>query len=144
MSWNCTASHSGHLHLPYTSATMEATKPSILWLRVYDCSHGAIQVHVEYPKLHSMLLGRVWKAFAHAHILEDGHIHRFKQAEDDMLSVKFYGRSGVRLGCCEESSSGVECPSSSDSDEDDINGSGALGRSGSWGVRSEYDSLSSD
>ncbi|KAE8795328.1 hypothetical protein D1007_29825 [Hordeum vulgare] len=42
-----------------------------------------------------MLLGRGWKAFARAHNLEDGHILRFKLAKDNMLSVKFYGRSGL-------------------------------------------------
>ncbi|KAE8792609.1 l-ascorbate oxidase-like protein [Hordeum vulgare] len=120
----------GHLHLPRPFArAMEAAKLRVLWLRAYGCSHGALQVHVEYPKCRSMLLGRGWKAFARAHSLEDGHILRFKLAEDNMLSVKFHGRSGVRLGCCEQSSSGAECPSSSDSDKEDIGGSGALGRS---------------
>ncbi|KAE8820104.1 l-ascorbate oxidase-like protein [Hordeum vulgare] len=123
---------------------MEAAKPPVLWLRAYGCSHGVMQVQVEYPKRRSMLLGRVWKAFARAHGLEDGHILRFKLAEDNMPSVKFYGRSDVRLSCCEESSSDAECPSSSDSDEEDSGGSGALGRSGSPGGRSEYDSPSSD
>ncbi|KAE8772173.1 l-ascorbate oxidase-like protein [Hordeum vulgare] len=116
---------------------MEAAKPHVLWLRAYGCSHGTMQVHVEYPKRRSMLLGRGWKAFARAHGLEDGHILCFKLAADIMLSVKFYGCAGVRLSCCNESLSGAECPSSSDSDEEDIGGSGALGRSGSqWsGVR---------
>ncbi|KAE8791161.1 l-ascorbate oxidase-like protein [Hordeum vulgare] len=123
---------------------MEAAKPHVLWLRAYGCSHGAMQVHVEYPKHRSMLLGRGWKAFARAHSLEDGHILRFKLAEDNMLSVKFYRSSGVRLGCCEESSSGAECPSSSNIDDEDNGGSGALGRSGSGGVRSEYGSPSSN
>ncbi|KAE8798983.1 L-ascorbate oxidase-like protein [Hordeum vulgare] len=103
-----------------------------------------MQVHVEYPKRHSMLLGRGWKAFARAHGLEDGHILRFKLVEDNMLSVKFYGHSGVRVGCCEDNSNGVECPSSSDSDEEDSGNSGTHGKSGSRGVRSEYDSPSSD
>ncbi|KAE8794728.1 l-ascorbate oxidase-like protein [Hordeum vulgare] len=123
---------------------MEATKPRLLWLRAYGCSYGTMQVHMEYPKRRAMLLGRGWKAFARAHSLGDGHILRFKLAEDNMLSVKFYGCSGVRLGCWEESSRGAECPSSSDSDEVDINGSGTLGKSGSRGVKSEYDSTSSD
>ncbi|KAE8785832.1 L-ascorbate oxidase-like protein [Hordeum vulgare] len=123
---------------------MEAVKPPVLWLREYGCSHSAMQVHVEYPKRRSMLLRRGWKAFARAHGLEDGHILRFMLAEDNMLSVKFYGRSGVRFGCCKESSSGVECPSSSDSDEEHSGGSGALGRSGSRGVKSEFDSPSSN
>ncbi|KAE8771945.1 l-ascorbate oxidase-like protein [Hordeum vulgare] len=123
---------------------MDAAKPPVLWLRVYGFSHGAMQVHVEYPKRRSMLLGWGWKAFARAHNLEDGNILRFKLAEDNMLSIKFYGRSAVRLGCYKESSSGIQCPSTSDSDEEDNGGNGALGRSGSWGVRSEYDSLTSD
>ncbi|KAE8806316.1 L-ascorbate oxidase-like protein [Hordeum vulgare] len=123
---------------------MEAAKPLVLWLRAYGCSHGAMEVHVEYPKRRSMLLGRGWKAFARAHSLEDGHVLHFKLAEDNMLSVKFYGRSDVRLGCCEESSSSAECPSSSDSDEEDSGGGGALGRSGYRGVKSEHDTPSSD
>ncbi|KAE8771765.1 glutathione transferase GST 23-like [Hordeum vulgare] len=73
---------------------MEAAKPPVLWLRAYDCSHGAMQVHMEYTKRRSMLLGRGWKAFSRAHNLEDWHVLCFKLAEDDMLSVKFYGRSG--------------------------------------------------
>ncbi|KAI4996096.1 hypothetical protein ZWY2020_041237 [Hordeum vulgare] len=134
----------GHLHLPRPfPREMEATKPHVLWLRAYGCSHGTMQVHVEYPKCLSMLLGRGWKAFARADSLEDGHILLFKLAEDNMLSVKFYGRSAMRLGYCKESSSGAECPSSSDSDEEDSSGNGALGRSGSQGVKLEYDSVSS-
>ncbi|KAE8806336.1 L-ascorbate oxidase-like protein [Hordeum vulgare] len=110
----------GHLHLPRPFArAMEDAKPSALWLRAYGCSHNAMQVHVEYPKRHSMLLGRGWKAFARDHSLKDGHILCFKLAEDNMISIKFYGRLGVRLGCFEDSLSGTECPSSSDSDEED-------------------------
>ncbi|KAE8782278.1 l-ascorbate oxidase-like protein [Hordeum vulgare] len=135
----------GHLHLPrpFTRA-MKATKPRVLWLRAHGCSHGAMQVCVEYPKRHSMLLGRGWKVFARAHGLEDGHILRFKLEEVNMLSVKFYGHTCVRLSCCEEGSSGAECPSSSDSNEGGTSGSGSLGRSGSRGVKLECDSLSSD
>ncbi|KAE8794307.1 L-ascorbate oxidase-like protein [Hordeum vulgare] len=103
-----------------------------------------MQVHVEYPKRRSMLLGRGWKAFARAHNLEDGHVLRFKLPEDDMLSVKFYGRLGVCLGCCEESSSGAKCPSSSDRDKEDSGGGGALDGSESRGVKSEYDTPSSN
>ncbi|KAE8803348.1 l-ascorbate oxidase-like protein [Hordeum vulgare] len=85
----------GHLHLPRPFAReMEAVKPRVLWLRVYGCSHGAMLVNMEYPKRCSMLLGHGWKAFCRAHSLEDGHVLRFKVAEDDMLSVKFYGCSG--------------------------------------------------
>ncbi|KAE8769121.1 l-ascorbate oxidase-like protein [Hordeum vulgare] len=107
---------------------MEAAMPPVLWLRGHGCSHGSMQAHVEYRKRHSMLLGRGWKAFARAHSLEDGHTLHFKLTKGDMLSVKFYGRSGVCLGCCEERSSGAECPSSSDSDEEDTGGSGPLGK----------------
>ncbi|KAE8803059.1 l-ascorbate oxidase-like protein [Hordeum vulgare] len=126
----------GHLYLlrPFARA-MEATKPPVLWFRAYGCSHGAMQMHVEYPKRRSMLLGRGWKAFTRAHSLEDGHILCFKLAEDNMLSVWFYGHSCVCLGSCKESSSNAECPSSSDSNEEDSGGSGALGRSGSRGVK---------
>ncbi|KAE8809115.1 l-ascorbate oxidase-like protein [Hordeum vulgare] len=125
----------GHLHLPRPCArAMEATRPPVFWLRAHDCSHGAMQVRVEYPKRHSMLLGQGWKAFARAHSLEDGHILHFKLAEENMISVKFYGCSSVCIGCCEESSSGAECPYSSDSEEEDNSGSGPLGRSGSRGV----------
>ncbi|KAE8796070.1 l-ascorbate oxidase-like protein [Hordeum vulgare] len=135
----------GHLHLPRPFArAMEAAKPPVLWLRAYGFSHGAMQVHVEYPKCLSMLLGRGWKAFVRAHNLEDGHVLRFKLAEDDMPSVKFYGRSGVRLGCCEERLSNVDCPSSSDSSEEDSGGGGVLGGSGSRGVKSEHDTPSSN
>ncbi|KAE8798291.1 L-ascorbate oxidase-like protein [Hordeum vulgare] len=103
-----------------------------------------MQVHVEYLKCRSMLLGRGSKAFARAHSLEDGHVLRFKLAEDNMLSVKFYGRSGVRLGYCDESSSDAECPSSSNSDEEDSGGGGALGRLRSRGIKSEHDTPSSN
>ncbi|KAE8771959.1 l-ascorbate oxidase-like protein [Hordeum vulgare] len=123
---------------------MEAAKPPVLWLRAYGCSHGTMEVHVEYPKRCSMLLGLGWKAFARAHRLEDGDVLHFKLAEDNMLSIKFYGRSGVRLDCCEESSSDAECPSSSDSDDEDSGGSGSPSKAGSRGVKSEYDSPSSD
>ncbi|KAE8820115.1 l-ascorbate oxidase-like protein [Hordeum vulgare] len=132
--------HRGRMHLPRPFArAMGATKPPVLWLRAYGCAHGAMQVYMEYPECRSMLLGRGWKAFARAHNLEDGHVLHFKPAEDNMLSVKFYRCSSVRLCCCGESSSGAKCPSSSNSDEEDSGDSGALGRSRSRGVKSEHD-----
>ncbi|KAE8819573.1 YTH domain-containing family protein 2-like [Hordeum vulgare] len=66
-----------------------------------------MKVHVEYPKHRYMLLGRGWKAFNLAHSLEDGHVFRIKLTEYNMLSFKFYGRSGVRLSCWEDSSSAL-------------------------------------
>ncbi|KAE8820511.1 l-ascorbate oxidase-like protein [Hordeum vulgare] len=135
----------GYLHLPRPFVReKEVAKTPVLWLRAYGCSHGAMHVHMVYPKRHSMLLGRCWKAFARAHSLEDGHVLRFKLAEDNMLSIKFYGCSLVRLGCCEESLSSVECSSSIDNNEKDSGGGGALGRSGSRGVKLEHDTPSSN
>ncbi|KAE8767827.1 l-ascorbate oxidase-like protein [Hordeum vulgare] len=97
----------GHLHLPCPfSRAMEAARPPVLWLRAHGCSHDAMQGRVQYAKRHSMLLRRGWKAFARSHNLEDGHILRFKLAVENMLSVKFYGRTSVRLCCCEEGPSG--------------------------------------
>ncbi|KAE8786645.1 L-ascorbate oxidase-like protein [Hordeum vulgare] len=123
---------------------MVVDKPPVLWLRAHGCSHDAMRADVEYPKRHTMLLGRGWMAFAHAHGLEDGHVLPFKMVESDMLSVKFYGRSGARLSCCKESSSGAECSTSSDNDEEDSDGDDSGDGSGSWGVKPEYDAPSSD
>ncbi|KAE8774569.1 l-ascorbate oxidase-like protein [Hordeum vulgare] len=102
---------------------MEAATLPVLWLRAQGSSHDAMKARVQYPKRQSMLLGRGWKAFARAHSLEDGHTLCFKLTEDDMLSIKFYGNSGVRLGCCEESSSGSDSLSSSGGDEERSDGS---------------------
>ncbi|KAE8799420.1 l-ascorbate oxidase-like protein [Hordeum vulgare] len=131
----------GHLHLPHGFArVMEVDKPPVFWLRAHGCSHGAMQVHTEYLKPHSMLLGRCWKAFARAHGLEDGYALRFKLAESHVHIVKFYGRSGVRLACCEESSSDVECSASSDSAKEGSSGDGAGPRSELSGIKSGDDS----
>ncbi|KAE8811079.1 l-ascorbate oxidase-like protein [Hordeum vulgare] len=132
------------MHLPRSFArAMEAAKPPVLWLQAYNCSHDTMQVHVEYPKHNSMLLGCGWKAFVRAHNLEDGHVLRFKLVEDDMLTVTLYGCSGLHLGCCKERSSSADCPSWSESDEEESGGSGAVGGSGSRGVKSEHDTPSS-
>jgi hypothetical protein len=69
-----------------------------------------------------MLLHRGWKTFARAHCLMKGHILRFKLVEADLLSIKVFGRSGIRLGCCAESSTDDESSSSSDSDEEETDG----------------------
>ncbi|KAE8772355.1 l-ascorbate oxidase-like protein [Hordeum vulgare] len=123
---------------------MEVEQPPVFWLRAHGCSHGAMQVHTEYPKPHSMLLGRDWKDFAQAHGLEDGYILCFKLTEARMLVVKFYGHLGVRLGCCEEGSSGVECSASSDSDGEGGSGDGAVPGIKPGGIKSEEDSPSPD
>ncbi|KAE8771665.1 l-ascorbate oxidase-like protein [Hordeum vulgare] len=123
---------------------MESASPLSCGCGRDSCSHGAMHACVEYPKRHSIVLRRGWKTFARAHSLEDGHILRFKLGEENMLFVMFYGRTGVHLDCCEESSSGAEYPSSRDSDKGDNGGSGAVGRSGSRGVKSEYNSPGSD
>ncbi|KAI4972634.1 hypothetical protein ZWY2020_003559 [Hordeum vulgare] len=80
----------GHLHLPRGLALVKGVeRPPVFWLRVHGCSHSAMRVHAEYPKPHSMLLGRGWKAFARVHGLEDGYVLRFKLTEARMLVVKF-------------------------------------------------------
>ncbi|KAE8772106.1 L-ascorbate oxidase-like protein [Hordeum vulgare] len=103
-----------------------------------------MQVHTEYPKPHSMLLGSGWKTFARAHGLEDGYVLCFKLMEARVLVVKFYGRFGVRLGCCEESSIGIGCSASSDSDEEGGSGDSAEPSLKPGGMKSEDDSPGSD
>ncbi|KAE8783213.1 l-ascorbate oxidase-like protein [Hordeum vulgare] len=135
----------GHLHLPHGfSMVMEVDRPSGFSLGAHGCPHGAMQVHAEYPKPHSMLLGRGWKAFAQTHGLEGGYVLRFKLMETRMLVVKFYGCSGVRLGSCEEGSSGAECSDSSDSDGEGGSGNGAEPSPKPGGIKSEDDSPGSD
>ncbi|KAE8783937.1 L-ascorbate oxidase-like protein [Hordeum vulgare] len=97
-----------------------------------------MQVHAEYPKPHFLLLGRDWKAFARAHGREDGYVLRFKVMEARMLVVKFYGRSGVHLSCCEEGPSGIECSALSDSEGGSGDGDGPSLKPG--GIEPEEDS----
>ncbi|KAE8810876.1 L-ascorbate oxidase-like protein [Hordeum vulgare] len=82
-----------------------------------------VPVAVAQPGPRLMFLGRGWKSFACAHNLWDGHVLRFKMMADNLLSIKIYWISGVRLSCNEESSSGTESPSSHESDEDGTNSS---------------------
>ncbi|KAE8797223.1 L-ascorbate oxidase-like protein [Hordeum vulgare] len=103
-----------------------------------------MHVHAEYPKPHSMLLGRGWKAFARAHGLEDGYVLRFKLAEARMLVVKLYVRFGVRLGCCKEGSSGVERSASSDSGAEGDSGDSAGPSLLPGRIKSEDDSPGAD
>ncbi|KAE8789148.1 l-ascorbate oxidase-like protein [Hordeum vulgare] len=123
---------------------MEVERPPVFRLRAHEYSHGAMQVYAEYPKPHSMLLGRGWKAFARAHGLEDGYVLRFKLTEACMLVAKFYGCSGVRLDCYEEGSSGIECSASSDSGGEGGRGDGAGPSLKPAGIEPEDDSPSWD
>jgi hypothetical protein len=51
-----------------------------------------------------------------------GHVLHFKLMDATLLSVKVFGCSGARLGCCVESSTDDESSSLSDSDEEDSDG----------------------
>ncbi|KAE8820507.1 L-ascorbate oxidase-like protein [Hordeum vulgare] len=102
---------------------MSEEKPPLLWLWVHGRANGAVPVTVEQPGPRLLFLGRGWKSFARAHNLWDGHVLCFKMMEDNPLSVKIYGSSGVRLGCCEESSSGTDSPCWRKSIEDGSDGS---------------------
>jgi hypothetical protein len=75
-----------------------------------------------------MRLRKEWKTFVRVHSLGSGDVLLFKLVAVDMVSVKFFGASGGRLGCCVESSSDSgscsdTASSSSDSDEEDSVGS---------------------
>ena len=86
------------------------------------CGNGSIRVDVDFPAPHVMYFRRGWKTFARAHSLSEGHVLHFKLMEDGFLSVKVFGSSGARLGCCAESSTNDESSSSSESDEEDSDG----------------------
>jgi hypothetical protein len=79
-------------------------------------------VDVDFPAPHVMYLRRGWKTFACAHGFSEGHVLQFKLMESGLLSVKIFGRSGARLGCCAESSTDDESSSLSESDEEDSDG----------------------
>ncbi|KAE8791817.1 L-ascorbate oxidase-like protein [Hordeum vulgare] len=97
----------------------------MLWLWVHGCGNDAMPVAVEQPGSRLLFLGRGWKSFARAHNLWDGHVLHFKMMADNLLFVKIYGSSGVRLSYCEESSSRTEIHSSREGDEDRTDGSGS-------------------
>ncbi|KAE8794179.1 L-ascorbate oxidase-like protein [Hordeum vulgare] len=116
----------------------------MLWLRVHGCGNDAVPVTVEQPGPRLLFLGRGWKSFARAHNLWDRHILRFKMMADNLLSVKIYGSSRVRLGCCEESSSRTDSPSSHESDEDGSDSSDGEYGSDPWQAKPWYEDLTSD
>ncbi|KAE8766770.1 l-ascorbate oxidase-like protein [Hordeum vulgare] len=120
---------------------MEEEKPLTLWLWVHGCGNGAVPVAVEHPGLQLLFLGRGWKSFARAHNLWDGHVLRFKMTADNLLSVKLYGSSGARPGCCEESSTGTDNPSSSGRDEEGSGGSDIGDGSDPRRVKPAYEDL---
>ncbi|KAE8789128.1 l-ascorbate oxidase-like protein [Hordeum vulgare] len=133
------------LQLPRAFAkAMEEEKPLMLWLRVHDCGNGAVLVAVEHTGPRLLFLGRGWKSFARAHNLWEGHVLRFKITVDNLLSVKLYGSSGTRLGCCEESSSGTDNPSSSGCDEEGSDGSDSGDVSDLREVKPAYEDVTSD
>ena len=82
------------------------------------CGNGSMLVDVDFPAPHVMYLRRGWKTSVHAHGFSEGHVLQFKLMENGLLSVKVFGRLGIRLGCCMESSTNDESSSSSDSDEE--------------------------
>ena len=98
---------------------LEIDQPLRLRLHMKGCCHGDTWVNTRFPAPQVMLLRRGWKTLAHAHCLMDGHVPCFKLAESDLLSIKVFGRSGHRLGCCAESSTDDESSSSGDNDEED-------------------------
>ncbi|KAM3350334.1 hypothetical protein ACQJBY_022862 [Aegilops geniculata] len=120
------------LRLPTLFAReMELEQPRTLRLHMRGCGDGSTRVDVDFPAPHVMYLRRGWKTFARAHISLKGHILHFKLMESGLLSVKIFGRSRGRLGCCVESSTNDGSSSSSDSDEEDSDGDddGSGGRS---------------
>lgn len=111
------------LRLPTPFArVMELEQPRALRLHMRGCGNGGMWVDVDFPAPHVMYFRHGWKTFARAHSLSEGHILQFKLMEGGLLSVKAFGCSGARLGCCTESSTDDESSSSSDSDEEDSGG----------------------
>ncbi|KAE8776613.1 l-ascorbate oxidase-like protein [Hordeum vulgare] len=96
---------------------------------MHGCGNGAMPVVAERTGPWTLFLDRGWKSFARSHNLWDRHVLRFKKVAQNTLSVKLYGSSGARLGCCEQSSSGTESLSSRENSEertdDDDSGSGS-------------------
>ena len=117
------------LRLPTPFAqVMEQDPPQALRLHMRSCGNDNMWADVDFPPPHVMYLHQGWKTFAHAHSLSEGHVLHFKLMERGLLSVKVFGSSGIRLGCCVESSTNDKSSSSSDSGEEDNanddNGSG--------------------
>ena len=86
------------------------------------CCHGAMWAYTRFPAPHVMLLHHGSKTFARAHFLMKGHVLLFKLVESGLLSVKVFGRSGHRLGCCAESSTDDKSSPSSGGSEEGTSG----------------------
>nr|XP_040243973.1 B3 domain-containing protein Os03g0212300-like [Aegilops tauschii subsp. strangulata] len=111
------------LRLPsFFAREMELEQSRALKLHMRGCGDGNTRVDVDFPAPHVMYLRHGWKTFARAHNFSEGHILHFKLMESGLLSVKIFGSSGGRLGCCVESSTDDESSSLSESDEEDIDG----------------------
>ena len=111
------------LRLPEAFArVLEIDQAPRLRLQMKGCCNGDMWVNTRFPIPHVMLLRRDWKTFARAHYLMKGHVLHFKLVESDLLSIKVFGRSGIRLGCCAKSSTEDESSSSCDNDEEDTGG----------------------
>ncbi|XP_020201541.1 uncharacterized protein [Aegilops tauschii subsp. strangulata] len=105
------------LRLPEAFArVLEVDQPPRLRLHTKGCSNGDMWANTRFPVPHVIFLRQGWKTFARAHCLMKGYVLCFKLAESELLSVKVFGCSGYRLGCCAESSTNDESSSSSDSD----------------------------
>ena len=103
------------LRLPKAFArVLEIDQPLRLRLHMKGCCNGNMWVNTTFPIPHVMLLRRGWKTFARAHYLMKGHVLHFKLVDNDLLSVKLFGRSGHMLRCCAKSSTDEKSSSSSD------------------------------
>lgn len=100
---------------------MEDNHPSGMWLRASGCCNGATWVTVEVSANGFMYFTHEWKNFIRAHCMGQGHALHFELIEPDTLSVKFFGASGARLGCCAESLSDSYTTSSSHIDKEGDN-----------------------
>ena len=101
---------------------MELDPPETLRLHMRGCGISGTRVRVAFPAPNVMYLDLGWKTFARIHSLTEGLTLHFKLMEGGLLSVKVFGRSGIRLGCCAERWTDYESSSSSDSDEEDTGG----------------------
>ena len=77
---------------------MEEEAPRALRLHMRDCGNDIMWADVDFPRPHVMYLRQGWKTFVHAHSLTEGHVLYFKLMESDLLSVKVFGNSRIRLG----------------------------------------------